>query len=387
MTAFAGGKIECFCGPTEKGAQDDLETMIVGFIDAAVNELQVAVQELDNEKIARALVDAKLRRGVDVEVFLEQDYLVESWTPAQFQRMRTGGESEADTIERIVWGTAELPLDANRRLLGALQRANIDVKADLNPAIFHQKFIVRDVHGGAGTAPALLSGSANFTDTDTHANLNHVVVFHDQRIAQEYYAQFNQLRAGEFGRRSLGLPPRDYMVDGVPVRILFAPDNVPELELIKQMLKLRRLDAQLDFAIFTFSNSSAVDEALSMLARAGCRIRGVLDRGQNRTRTWSGAWRLRGEANVVLFLPAPDWHLRKLHHKLMVIDEATVCAGSFNYTADANDFNDENLFVMGSADPKVGDATVDAAACAQIAGYFRAEIERIIGRSEPWTPP
>ena len=155
MTPFAGGKIECFCGPTEKGAQDDLETVIVGFIDAAVNELQVAVQELDNEKIARALVDAKLRRGVDVEVFLEQDYLVESWTPAQFQRMRTGGESEADTIERIVWGTAELPLDANRRLLGALQRANIDVKADLNPAIFHQKFIVRDVHGGAGTAPGL----------------------------------------------------------------------------------------------------------------------------------------------------------------------------------------------------------------------------------------
>src|SRR6478735_775465 len=122
MTAFAGGTIECFVGPPEKGAPDDLEAVIVGFIDAAVNELQVAVQELDNENIARALVNAKLLRSVDVQVFLEQDYLVESWTPAQFERMRKDGETQAQAIERIVLGETELRLDANRRLLGWLQR-------------------------------------------------------------------------------------------------------------------------------------------------------------------------------------------------------------------------------------------------------------------------
>src|SRR5215216_2090145 len=141
MTAFADGRIECFAGPTEKGAPDDLEQVIVGFIDGARKELQVAIQELDNEPIARALVRAKLERGVDVQVFLEQDYLVEAWSAADLQRMREPGESEADARERIVWGAAELPLNANRRLLGALQRAKIDVKADLNPAIFHQKFV------------------------------------------------------------------------------------------------------------------------------------------------------------------------------------------------------------------------------------------------------
>ena len=35
---------------------------------------------------------------------------------------------------------------------------------------------------------------------------------------------------------------------------------------------------------------------------AGCSIRGVLDRGQDRTRTWSGAWRLH-EPRIELFLP------------------------------------------------------------------------------------
>ena len=207
MTAFAGGLIECHAGPTEKGAPDDLETVIVEFIDGARRELQVAVQELDNEPIARALVRAKLERGVDVEVFLEQDYLREAWTAADLDRMRTPGESDVQAVERLVWGGGALPLDDNRRLLGALLRAKIDVKADLNPAIFHQKFAVRDVHGGAGTEPALLSGSANFTGTDTHANLNHVVVFRDQRIAQEYYSQFNQLKDGDFGRGELSRDP------------------------------------------------------------------------------------------------------------------------------------------------------------------------------------
>src|SRR3954454_14876159 len=121
MTAFAGGKIECYVGPTEKGAPDNLESVIVGFIDGARKELQVAVQELDNEQIARALVRAKLERGVDVRVFLEQDYLVEAWGPADFKRLREPGESDAVARERIVWGEANLPLNANRRLLGALQ--------------------------------------------------------------------------------------------------------------------------------------------------------------------------------------------------------------------------------------------------------------------------
>ena len=42
--------------------------------------------------------------------------------------------------------------------------AGVDVITDLNPDIFHQKFVVRDT--GTDTA-ATLTGSANFTRTDT----------------------------------------------------------------------------------------------------------------------------------------------------------------------------------------------------------------------------
>src|SRR3546814_18404498 len=68
-------------------------------------------------------------------------------------------------------------------------------------------FIVRD--SGKPKA-AVLTGSTNFTQTDTGTNattgagagqnLNHVVVLHSQKAATEYLQEFNRMRTGTFGR-------------------------------------------------------------------------------------------------------------------------------------------------------------------------------------------
>jgi phosphatidylserine/phosphatidylglycerophosphate/cardiolipin synthase-like enzyme len=73
----------------------------------------------------------------------------------------------------------------------------------------------------------------------------------------------------------------------------------------------------------------------------------------------------------------------------MVIDESTVVAGSFNYTEPANDYNDENLFVIGTPYqtlPTKEGGPVDPAECTKIANYFGAEIDRIIAASDPYQP-
>jgi hypothetical protein len=67
--------------------------------------------------------------------------------------------------------------------------------------------------------------------------------------------------------------------------------------------------------------------------------------------------------NVELFVPKKAdafANLRKLHHKLMVIDERIVLAGSFNYTEPANAFNDEDIFVVGSTHAEVEGIEVEA---------------------------
>jgi phosphatidylserine/phosphatidylglycerophosphate/cardiolipin synthase-like enzyme len=380
MASFADGKIEAYVGPRELGAADDLEAVIAQFIGGATKTLDIAVQELDSEPIAQAILDARWR-GVDVQMFVEQDYLRSPHPKKALTATPMAGETEADARHRLQWGDDDTELAPNREIFAALLRSDIEVKGDYNPAIFHQKFVLRDYRGKAMPTSGLLTGSANFTGTDTHKNLNNVFIFNDHRVCRDYLTEVQHLGGGDFGRGSHGEVPKTYGLGGVPVKVLFAPDHTPELEVIKQML---RCEKRLDFAIFTFSGSSGIDDAMVMLAKAKRRLRGVLDAGQGR-QWWAATKWLHGE-KIEVFLPKKSSSVRKVHHKMMVIDDHTVVAGSMNYTQPANEFNDENIFVIGSPFKKAEDVEVDRAECGKITAYLRAEIDRVIkDLSEPYT--
>lgn len=378
MADFAGGRIQAFAGPEELGAPDNLEEVIIDFIRGAKSSLDIAVQEIDSEAIARAIVDAR-QRGVSVRIFLEQDYLVSKKLPRSKSML---GESKSHAVKRSPRTEHRRPadLEINREILVEFLRYTIDVKADYNPNIFHQKFIIRDYRRSSKKTSALLTGSTNFTYTGTHKNLNHIVIFHDYRICKNYQAEFEEIRSGTFGKLNERHKkmPKTVNIKGVPVRVLFAPDDAPELEIIKQMLKCKK---KLAFAIFTFSGSSGIDDTMVMLHAARRKIQGVLDPGQGRQ--WWAATQWLHKEGIKLYFPKKDRKFGKLHHKLMVIDDAIVVAGSMNYTAPANQYNDENIFVIGSPYklPRNKGGPVDHNACAKIARYFRKEINRIIRKS------
>ena len=271
MAKFAGGKIEAFAGPYELGASDNLEAVIIDFIDGAKQTLFIAVQELDSEPIAQAILDAKWR-GIEVRMIVEQDYLARDKIPKAIPKQ---GETTTEAVKRVQWEEYRRPetVKTNRDILSALLRNAIDVKADYNPKIFHQKFIIRDYEGKSRATSAILTGSTNFTATGTHKNYNHIVIFHDYRICKAYLLEFEEIRSGNFGALNLreNNIPGTYNLNGVPVRILFAPDDSPELEIVKQMLKCSR---RLDFSIFTFASSSGIDDAMAILRAAGREIQG-----------------------------------------------------------------------------------------------------------------
>ena len=389
MAAFASGKLEVFLGPRELGGADDLEAVIVDFIRGARLSLDIAVQELDSLPIAEAIVDARWR-GVQVEIFLEQDYLRTTLKAKPDPPKPRAGETPEEALRRAQWEEEdvdrETSLARNRLILATLLRNGCQVRGDFNPAIFHQKFILRDYRAKAVRTTALLSGSANFTLNDTHRNLNNVVVFHDARICRQDRDEFAQLARGEFGRGAHGDVPRTYDLAGVPAKILFAPDHTPELEFMKQMLKVKD-EGEIWFAVFTFAGSSGIDDAMLALARGGVRIRGVLDPGQARQRWAAPKW-LR-HPNIELRIPKRTGDfadLRKVHHKLMVVDDRIVVAGSFNYTQPANDYNDENLFVLGSPHDEVEGIEVVPNPVRDLGQYVRAELQRIFDLSQKFVP-
>jgi phosphatidylserine/phosphatidylglycerophosphate/cardiolipin synthase-like enzyme len=360
MSVSVGG-LDLYLGPKVLGAPDDLDAVVRDFIDGAVHTLHIAVQELDSRSIATAVLAAKAR-GVRVRMILEGDYLVEEEPPAD--PWSTVGEYEE-----------------NRVIHDALLRAGIDVVTDLNPDIFHQKFAVRDV--GKSSA-AVLTGSANFTKTDSGTNpitsgvdsgnnLNHVVVLHGQSAAKQYVAEFDRMRAGTFGplHERQEPQPREFRLGGMRIKPLFAPRHGPEMEIMKQMLKARE---RVDFAMYTFAQSSGIDDTMIRLVDTDFAIRGVLDRGQG-AQAWAATDQLK-DAGVALFANRPGTGVRKVHHKLMVLDRRVTIVGSFNYTAPATTLNDENIIVLGNLE----EATTGAAESAQrhIAGHALAEIDRII---------
>jgi phosphatidylserine/phosphatidylglycerophosphate/cardiolipin synthase-like enzyme len=352
------GGLELYTGPVVLGAPDDLEEVIRDFIAGAQSSLLVAVQELDSRAVAEALLAAHARK-VAVQVILESSYLAEPTPPAD--PWAVVGQNEV-----------------NRTIHAALLRAGIRVIVDLNPAIFHQKFAVRDV--GTDHA-AVLTGSANFTRTDTGTNppgatpagnnLNHVAILHSKTAAGQYAAEFARLMSGTFGdlHERVEPRPREFQLGRMRIKPLFAPRHGPEMEIMKQMLKAR---ASIDFAMFTFAQSSGIDDTMGRLA-ASVPIRGVLDRTQA-AQTWAATRPLQG-AGVDLFQNTRGTGVRKVHHKLMVIDHRLTIIGSFNYTGPATTLNDENIIVIGDLEETNPDAET---AQQRIAGYALTEINRII---------
>lgn len=339
------GNVELLMGPQEVGGPDDLRKAVVSFISGAKKKLDIAVQELDNRKIAEAIVNAR-QRGIAVRLVLEADYLrAKSRRPDPWV---AGGGHES-----------------NRVIHDAILRSAIKVNTDFNPDIFHQKFIIRDGN-------ALLTGSTNFTTTGTTKNLNHILIIKDREVAKIYGREFKEIRQGHFGKLNEGHDPKPpkVTVSNLPIRVLFAPDHSPEMEIMKQMAKAEK---RIDFAIFTFSKSSGIDDQMILEVDAGVKVRGALD-GMQANQKWA-ATRPVKNAGATLFLVHKQGKLGKLHHKLMVIDDQVIIAGSFNYTGPASRLNDENIIIIGDLESS---SAASVKAQRKLAKYAKDEIERII---------
>ncbi len=345
--SFISGNVEFYAGPKEVGADDNLEEVIINFIKGAEKRLEIAVQELENEAIAKAIIEARQKK-ILVKIVIEQDYL------------------KSKKMHNDPWiSTISSKNEYNRLVHNAILRSNIDVKCDYNTSIFHQKFIIRD-------RKSLLTGSTNFTPTGTGSNLNHVVIIHDEKIAKIYAREFGEIQRGHFGKHNEGhdKTPTDVVVSDVPVRILFAPDHHPEMEIMKQMLKAKK---RIDFAIFTFSKSSGIDDTMIKLLEFGIPIRGAFD-GKQGAQDWAAIPALK-DKGAELYAVYKGNGVGKLHHKLMILDDEVIIAGSFNYTGPANMLNDENIIIIGDLDTT---STVQKNTQKQIAKYARKEVDRII---------
>lgn len=313
--------LELGFGPQQVGAPDAIDDPILRAIETTQGTIRVATQQLSYRKMVDALI-AAAARGVSVAVILERDYLL---------------DREPSTTPWVAGGWIE----RNREALAALFRARIPVRLDRVKRLLHNNFLVID--GQDPQKAIVISSSANLTENGFSLNLNHALYLQSHDAAVAFGREFSALW-GDRIKSPHAATPVCTRVGGVRTKVLFGPDHGPEMEVMKQIAKAKH---SIIFSMFTFARSSGIDDALALACRAGISVRGVLDGNQSNER-WAATHGLK-EAGIDLCVTRYDMD-GKLHHKLMIVDEALVIIGTFNFTASAARFNEEALIVLGDLD-------------------------------------
>ncbi|MDI6696514.1 MAG: phospholipase D-like domain-containing protein [Anaerolineales bacterium] len=292
--------------PKNDRLRDGPDRALAEAIRAARVSVDLAVLQFNLWSIRDALLNAH-RRGVTVRLVVESDY--------------------RDSAE-----------------LEALIEAGIPVLGDRREGSMHNKFVVID-------RQEVWTGSMNFTITDGYRNNNNLVRIRSSQLAQNYTVEFEEMFVeDQFGPGSpTNTPNPSLTVEGVQIQVCFAPEDgcAAQVENL-----IRQAQHSIRFMVFSFT-SDALADALIERAQAGVSVRGVVEASQARANSGAEYLRLLA-AGVDVRL---DGNPRNMHHKVIVIDDEIVIAGSYNYTFFAETRNDENLLVV--QDPQFAAAFVD----------------------------
>jgi len=300
-----------------------LDEKLTAFINTARSSVDIAIYQLDLKNVTQALLDAK-KRGCAVRVVTDiDDVLDEPKENAAFKQ---------------------------------LQAAGITVIGGNPDAIMHNKFVVVD-------NKAVWTGSWNFTDNDTYRYNNNGIQIQSSELAKNYTVTFEKMfKDQKFGpsRKPGGTTPR-LTISGVTVENYFAPeDNVAE----KIVARLKTAQKTIDFMAFSFTDD-AIGETVRARARAGVKVRGVFENTGSETK-YSEYGRMKDDRLDVW----QDGNPYLMHHKVFIVDGKTVIFGSFNFSQNAEESNDENLLIIDDAG---------------LAAQFTAEFERVYAQAK--NPP
>jgi phosphatidylserine/phosphatidylglycerophosphate/cardiolipin synthase-like enzyme len=301
-----------------------IDEKLVALIDGTRKTLDVAIYDFDLDNVAAALARARAR-GVQVRMVTDSDTLENQDAPVQ-------------------------------RALQQVRGAGIPIVDDRRGPIMHHKFVVAD-------GEIVLTGSWNFTVGDTYRLNNNAVRLRSPELAANYAAEFEKMfTERKFGpTKPKGVPNPRFAIGGAWIENYFASEEDPSGRIVELVRGAR---SRIDFLAFSFTHE-AIGDAVVERARAGVKVRGVFETTGSETR-FSEYGKMKAAGLEVL----QDGNPYVMHHKVFVIDERITVFGSFNFSDNAAQSNDENLVIVD--DPG-------------FARPFLGEVERVVAQAK--NPP
>ncbi|HRQ38065.1 MAG TPA: phospholipase D-like domain-containing protein [Chloroflexota bacterium] len=299
--------------PPENQRQGGLDEIIAADLLEAELQVDVAAFDFDAPPMIDALIELG-QRGVTVRVVTDTD-------------------------------------NASQNSINRLRRNGISVVEDKRSALMHNKFIVID---GRYT----WMGSTNFTTNDIYCYNNNLVRIDSPQLAANYRAEMDEMyNDRKFGPTSPATTPNEqFTIGGVRVENYFASET-KVAPIIGRLVEQAQNDIK--FMAFSFTHED-IGEAMIDRAQAGVNVQGVFETTGSQTEfSYYGDMLSERLPNLQV---RQDGNPRLMHHKVIIIDGRTTIFGSFNFTGNANNNNDENVLI-------VHDPT--------FASYFLAEFQAV----------
>jgi phosphatidylserine/phosphatidylglycerophosphate/cardiolipin synthase-like enzyme len=294
-----------FTEPADFEDPDDLSNTVaeplITAINAAQETIHIAAFEFNLTPVAEALIAAH-RRGVEVQWVTDDEYGL-----------------DADIFEE------------DHGQFAMLEDAGIEVRGDDRGALMHNKFWIFD-------GRTVWTGSTNMTVNGIFRNNNNVIVIESPEVAAMYEREFAEMWDGEFGPTSPStVDSQAVTVGDTPIRVLFSAEDEVGGHLADLIAEAER---SIRFMAFSFTHE-AMGQAVLARANAGVDVRGIFEVRGSETEYSELTPLYCASVDV-----RQDGNPRTFHHKVFIIDERIVVTGSFNFSANADDSNDENVVII-----------------------------------------
>lgn len=224
--------------------------------------------------------------------------------------------------------------------------------------IMHNKFVIFDAHSTNPDRPLVWTGATNFTDGQINTDPNNVIIVQDQSLALAFEIEFEEmwgsgtdvpsLTKARYGLFKQDNTPHEFIIGGKRVECYFSPSDGTNQKIMES---INTADNDLSIATMLITRS---DLAYS--------IRDAKERGVAVNILTNTAGNNTELVNEVLLgaLGAQHYVYNEyvpgiMHHKYAIIDQnktdsdPILITGSHNWSAAANDKNDENTLIVHDA--------------------------------------
>lgn len=223
---------------------------------------------------------------------------------------------------------------------------------DNDDGLMHNKFFVFDV---ADTDNAwVMSGSTNLTSNNLSTDYNSSVFIQDEALAKAYTVEFEEMWGSDgpapgifsvtFGADKEDNTPHTFLINDILIESYFSPSDNTTVGIVKA-LETADVDIELSMLVFT---SNDLGSAILNSHNNNVDVRGIIDN-------------INSQGSEFDFLTGNGVNLTndnttdQTHHKHCIIDatapnsDPQVVLGSHNWSASAENRNDENTLIVHDA--------------------------------------